>query len=35
MKLALKVNIAKTKVMISGNGIVPPSTSGKLGAQRL
>ena len=25
----LKVNIAKTKVMVSGNGIIPPSTSGK------
>jgi hypothetical protein len=25
----LKVNIDKTKVMVSGNGIVPPSTSGK------
>ena len=24
----LKVNITKTKVMFSGNGIVPPSTSG-------
>ena len=25
----LKVNVAKTKVMVSENGIVPPSTSGK------